>query len=81
MDREDKVRKIFITGYISIVCLTGSETISIHKERLQLSEAGRKPIIFKCENALVHNLEQKKVLNFYLLYKLLYKFGDKSHNS
>ena len=79
MDREDKVCKIVITGYISIVCLTGSETISIHKERLQLSEAGRKPIIFKHENALVHNLSKRK-LNFYLLYKLR-KFGDKSHNS
>ena len=28
--------------FISLVCLKGSETISIHEERFQISEAGRK---------------------------------------
>ena len=28
--------------YISIVCLKGSTIISIHEERLQITEAGRK---------------------------------------
>ena len=58
----------------------------IHEERLQISEAGRKQneSILKSfsslKHALVHNLEEKKVLNFYLLYKLR-KFGAKSRNS
>ena len=34
-DRKDDVSKIF-------VCLKSSATISIHEERLQISEAGRK---------------------------------------
>ena len=38
-DREDEVSKIFI---IFLSCLKGSATISIHQERLQISEAGRK---------------------------------------
>ena len=38
-DQEDEVSKIF---YLPIVCLTSSGTISIHEERLQISEAGRK---------------------------------------
>ena len=40
-DQEDGVSKIFI---ISLLFLTGSGTISIHEERLQISEAGRKQI-------------------------------------
>ena len=40
-DREDEVSEIFITN-ISIVCLTGSGTISIHEERLEICEADRK---------------------------------------
>ena len=39
MDRENEVSKIFT---ISLVCLTGSGTISIHAERLQISHAPRK---------------------------------------
>ena len=42
MYREDKVSKIFIIYCISIVCLTGLGMISIHEERLQISEPGQK---------------------------------------
>ena len=38
MDREDEVSKIFI---ISLLCLKGSTTISIHEEQIQIFE-GRK---------------------------------------
>ena len=38
-DRENEVSKIFI---VSILCLTGSETISTHAKELQISEAPRK---------------------------------------
>ena len=76
-DREDEVSKIFI----SFVCLKGSRTISIHEERLQISEAGRKQtnqfqIVFKSLACLSTQSKRK----FYLLYKLR-KFGDKSRNS
>ena len=40
---------------ISIACLTGSGTISIQEERLQISEASRKQNESICEYALVHN--------------------------
>ena len=38
-DRENKVSKIFI---LSLLCVKGLGTISIHEGRLQISEAGRK---------------------------------------
>ena len=38
-DQENEVSKIFI---ISLLCPTGSGTISIHAERLQISGAPRK---------------------------------------
>ena len=66
--REDEASKIFI---ISLLCLTGSGTISIHTGRLQIFDAPQKqnePIW----NALKRNLEleYKKVLHFYLLWKV-----------
>ena len=45
-------------------------------ERLQISEMSQFEIVFKSLLALEHNLEKKKVLNFYFLYKL--KLGDNS---
>ena len=66
------------------MCLTGSGRFSIHEERLQLSEAGRKQKsqfenVFK---SLTHLSTQVriKVLNLYLLNKLR-SFGDKSRDS
>ena len=37
--REDEVSKIFV---ITLLCVTSSGTISMHEERLQISEASRK---------------------------------------
>ena len=67
------------------MCLTGSGTFSIHEERLQISEQGRK------QNESILNRVFKllarfsthfrvKVLNHYLFPKLR-KCGDKSRNS
>ena len=49
MNQEDEVSKIFI---VSLLCLTGSGTISIHEKRLQISEqveskTGQFEIVFK----------------------------------
>ena len=52
MDREAEVSKIFI---ISIECLMGLGTISIHEERLQISEAGRNDQILRCLENVNHN--------------------------
>ena len=59
-----------------IVCLKGSATISIHEERLQIFD-NLKSFLSRQRASVdkLHNLEKKKVLNFYLLYKLR-KFGD-----
>ena len=52
-DRENEVSKIFI---ISLLCVTGSGTISIQAKRHQISEAPRKQNK-SIWNRLIHNLE------------------------
>ena len=35
-------KRLCLSSLISLLCLTGSGAVSIHEERLQISEAGRK---------------------------------------
>ena len=73
-DREDEVS---ITTCISVVCLMGSGTISIHEEQLQIFEPDRKQNesiwnqLFACFSTQFRVKE-----NCYFLQKLR-KFGDK----
>ena len=76
MDREDEVSKIFIISVF--LCLTGSETLLFTRKK-KAKRVNLKSC-FSLKHALVHNLELKKILKFYLLYKLR-TFGDKSRNS
>ena len=65
------------------MCLTSSGTISIHEERLQISEAGRRSqfeIVFKSLARFSTQFRVKEVLNLYLLNELR-SFGDKSRSS
>ena len=64
------------------MCLTGSETISVHEKRLQNLEADRKQNESICKSLARFSTQfrVKIVLNFCLLGKLK-EFGDKSRNS
>ena len=65
-DRKTRLVRYY---YISILGLTGSETISIHEERLQISEAGRKQnkSIWNHFKSLAHFSTQFRVIESFKL--------------
>ena len=70
---------------MSIVCLMGSGKISIHEERLQISnqvesKTSQFEIVFKSLERFSTQFRVKESFNCYLLHKLR-KFGDKSRSS